>query len=168
MVLHDFYVCAVAHGMGLWSSPLEGQLPSSLETTPSDVLPALPAPAGSSRGPRSDEHAAEQDRAQLNGSSRQQSRRPAASSRQPLAAVPAYSAAPQEAADEDAAPTPTVVLPDVAAVACTAGETSRASAVPQDCAPRGTQSSSNGARQQQQQQQQPAAPREPLRWVVLD
>lgn len=159
--------CAVAQGMGLWSSPVEGQLPSSLETTPSDVLPAAAGGTGSLPGSR---HTSKCGQAvarageQLVPSSQQQQRE---RSRQPLAAVQPPGAAVQAAAAEVTPPPPSVMLPrDAPAVPCSSASAADGKAATHSTLHRVPHSSSvGGEAQQQPAPQPPAAPasREPLR-----
>lgn len=168
---------AVAQGLGLWSSPVEGQLPSSLETTPTDVLVAAGEAGGSStwgrhaskcpqaaaldRGKQREHSSTQEQQQQQHRSDATQPGRV----RQPLAVVPSVTPAAQNAPDEDMQPPPTVVLSDVPAVACSgAGRQQGAAAAHGSTSQRATHTSSNG--QQQHAVQQHASAREPLRWVL--
>jgi hypothetical protein len=169
---------AVAQGLGLWSSPVEGQLPSSLETTPTDVLVAAGEAGGSSTWGR---HASkcpqaaalDRDKQRERSSTQEQQQHHRSDApqpgrvRQPLAVVPSVTPAAQDAPDEDMQPLPTVVLSDVPAVACNgAGRQQGAAAAHGSTSQRATHSSSGNVQQQQQHApQQHASAREPLRWV---
>lgn len=160
---------AVAQGQGLWSSPVEGQLPSSLETTPSDVLPAasLGAVGTSSRRASNDKHAAQHDSTQPDGyrSQHQQhsgsSGQAGSSSRQPFAAVPACSAA--SAREDFSPPAPTVVLPDVPAVACSGAAAGSVLAAHASSSQMAVCSSNSSVVRQPPPPKQPVTMREPLR-----
>lgn len=182
---------AVAQDMGLWSSPVDGQLPSSLETTPSDVLPAGGAAAGAGAGSNStgsrhagkpkqqqqhqpcehvqQPHSRQQESLARPQQQQQQAERQHAQqarNQQPVAAVPPHNAAGAREADRDATPPPTMVLPDVSAVPC-----SREGGQPQGAQTSSgyrtaAHSSDGGAASSMaapQQQQQVPAMREPLR-----
>jgi hypothetical protein len=170
-------VCvAVAQGLGLWSSPVEGQLPSSLETTPTDVLVAAGEAGGSSTWGR---HASkcpqaaaldkgkQLERSSMHEQQQQQHRSDATQPgrvRQPLALVSSVSAAAQDASDEDMQPPPTLVLADVPAAPCSGGGRQQAPAAAHgSTSQRATHTSTSMQQQQQHAPQQHASAREPLR-----
>lgn len=158
-VVHAF---AVAQGLGLWSSPVEGQLPSSLETTPTDVLLAAGAPGGSSTRGR---HTSKCPQAAVQDREKQQQQRSDVTqpsrARQPLAVVPSVRPAVQEVSDEDMQPLPTVVLSDVPAVVCSAAGRQQGAAATHGST---TQTAVHNVQQQQQHAPlQQASAREPLR-----
>lgn len=165
-------VCpAVAQGMGLWSSPVEGQLPSSLETTPSDVLPAAAAAAGGgggshigSRHTSKCAQAAGHNTPGLQSSNRQQQQQPAVFSRHSPVTFDAGTQA-AAGAEGEATPPPTVVLPDVLAAPSNTAGAVHEPAVAGTTAPyRASHSSSSSVEARQQRAPaQPAAAREPLR-----
>ena len=146
---------------------MEGQLPSSLETTPSEVLPAADGTSTSSRHASKcapsrgrQETSSSQQHQQAPPSSHQQVER----SRRPLAAVPCPRAAVQPAGgDEDVPAAPTVVLPDVATVTVTPAGPGRRGLV--DPALQASTSHWAQASSEARQPAAAAAAREPLRWV---
>jgi hypothetical protein len=168
---------AVTHGLGLWSSPVEGQLPSSLEATPSEGINTAAAAAAGGRdsrtapsgrhalmdlqAPQQQQHASASslDQQQLRSSLeasvsvQQRQQQPAAAASQPGG----------HTAMGEVSPLPTLVLQEAVPAAT---RTAAATAAPAGKQAQPQQlSGTAGAQRQQQQSLHPpaAAPREPLR-----